>query len=201
MEEKRWESCNAAALLDESFSQDDLRQLALSTGELLGCPLMVLDDTFHGATHHLPLGFSDALFETAVRCGEITCEAGAIISKNAMLTAGWADYVQLADSPLSAAFCTSHQRGRAPRLPHLRGYGRTFGKDPAANLGAFVEMPLRRVKSLYVQDAMLLYSWKCFLSSWFFPSTSSVISASSTVSGEMFTSVLPFRFTPRMLTP
>ena len=104
MEEKRWESCNAAALLDESFSQDDLRQLALSTGELLGCPLMVLDDTFHGATHHLPLGFSDALFETAVRCGEITYEAGAIISKNAMLTAGWADYVQLADSPYRRRF-------------------------------------------------------------------------------------------------
>ena len=57
--------------------------------------------------------------------------------------------------------------------------------------------------SLYgtLQDAMLLYSRKCFLSSWFSPSTSSVISASSTVSGEMFTSVLPFRFTPRILTP
>ena len=104
MEEKRWESCNAEALLEEFFSQDDLRQLALSTGELLGCPLLVLDDTFHAAAHHLPLGFSDALFETTVRCGEITCEAGAIISKNAMLTAGWADYVQLADSPYRRRF-------------------------------------------------------------------------------------------------
>ena len=104
MEEKRWESCNAEALLEEFFSQDDLRQLALSTGELLGCPLLVLDDTFHIAAHHLPLGFSDALFETAVRCGEITYEAGATISKNAMLTAGWADYVQLADSPYQRRF-------------------------------------------------------------------------------------------------
>ena len=135
MEEKRWESCNAEALLEEFFSQDDLRQLALSTGELLGCPLLVLDDTFHVAAHHLPLGFSDALFETAVRRGEITYEAGAIISGNAMLTAGWADYVQLADSPLPAAFCTSHQRGRAPRLPHLRGHGRALGADPSAYLG------------------------------------------------------------------
>ena len=129
MEEKRWESCNAEALLEEFFSQDDLRQLALSTGELLGCPLLVLDDTFHIAAHHLPLGFSDALFETAVRRGEISYEAGAIISRNPMLTAGWADYVQLADSPY-------RRRGRAPRLPDLRGYGRTFGKDSAANLGA-----------------------------------------------------------------
>ena len=104
MEEKRWESCNAEVLLEEFFSQDDLRQLALSTGELLGCPLLVLDDTFHVAAHYLPLGFSDALFETAVRRGEISYEAGAIISKNAMLTAGWADYVQLADSPYRRRF-------------------------------------------------------------------------------------------------
>lgn len=104
MEEKRWESCNAEALLEEFFSQDNFRQLALSTGELIGCPLLVLDDTFHVAAHYLPLGFSDALFETAVRCGEITYEAGAIISKNAMLTAGWADYVQLADSPYRRRF-------------------------------------------------------------------------------------------------
>ena len=104
MEEKRWESCNAEALLEEFFSQDDLRQLALSTGELLVCPLLVLDDTFHIAAHHLPLGFSDALFETAVRRGEISYEAGAIISRNPMLTAGWADYVQLADSPYRRRF-------------------------------------------------------------------------------------------------
>lgn len=104
MEEKRWESCNAEALLEEFFSQDDLRQLALSTGELLGCPLLVLDNTFHIAAHHLPLGFSDALFETAVRRGEISYEAGAIISRNPMLTAGWADYVQLADSPYRRRF-------------------------------------------------------------------------------------------------
>lgn len=98
MEEKRWESCNAEALLDVFFSQDDLRQLALSTGELLGCPLLVLDDTFRIAAYRLPLGFSDELFQNAVRRGEIAYEAGAIISKNPMLSAGWADYVQLPES-------------------------------------------------------------------------------------------------------
>ena len=85
-------------------------------------------------------------------------------------------------------------------LPHFLLFLRN-AESSSANLRAFVEMPLRRVKPLYVQDSMLLYSRKCFLSSWFSPSTSSVISASSTVSGETFTSVLPFRFTPRMLTP
>ena len=104
MSEATWEMCSAETLLEQFFAQDDLGKLTVSTGELLGCPLLVLDDTFHVAAHYLPLGFSDALFETAVRRGEITYEAGAIISRNAMLTAGWADYVQLADSPYRRRF-------------------------------------------------------------------------------------------------
>ena len=104
MGEATWEMCSAETLLEQFFAQDDLGKLTVSTGELLGCPLLVLDDTFHVAAHHLPLGFSDALFETAVRRGEISYEAGAIISENAMLTAGWADYVQLADSPYRRRF-------------------------------------------------------------------------------------------------
>ena len=104
MGEATWEMCSAETLLEQFFAQDDLGKLTVSTGELLGCPLLVLDDTFHVAAHYLPLGFSDALFETAVRCGEISYEAGAIISENAMLTAGWADYVQLADSPYRRRF-------------------------------------------------------------------------------------------------
>ena len=104
MGEATWEMCSAETLLEQFFAQDDLGKLTVSTGELLGCPLLVLDDTFHVAAHYLPLGFSDALFETAVRRGEISYEAGAIISENAMLTAGWADYVQLADSPYRRRF-------------------------------------------------------------------------------------------------
>ena len=104
MGEATWEMCSAETLLEQFFAQDDLGKLTVSTGELLGCPLLVLDDTFHVAAHYLPLGFSDALFETAVRRGEISYEAGAIISENAMLTAGWADYVQLADSPYQRRF-------------------------------------------------------------------------------------------------
>lgn len=104
MGEATWETCSAETLLEQFFAQDDLGKLTVSTGELLGCPLLVLDDTFHVAAHYLPLGFSDALFETAVRRGEISYEAGAIISENAMLTAGWADYVQLADSPYRRRF-------------------------------------------------------------------------------------------------
>ena len=104
MGEATWEMCSAETLLEQFFAQDDLGKLTVSTGELLGCPLLVLDGTFHVAAHYLPLGFSDALFETAVRRGEISYEAGAIISENVMLTAGWADYVQLADSPYRRRF-------------------------------------------------------------------------------------------------
>ena len=104
MGEATWEMCSAETLLEQFFAQDDLGKLTVSTGELLSCPLLVLDDTFHVAAHYLPLGFSDALFETAVRRGEISYEAGAIISRNPMLTAGWADYVQLADSPYRRRF-------------------------------------------------------------------------------------------------
>ena len=104
MGEATREMCSAETLLEQFFAQDDLGKLTVSTGELLGCPLLVLDDTFHVAAHYLPLGFSDALFETAVRRGEISYEAGAIISRNPMLTAGWADYVQLADSPYRRRF-------------------------------------------------------------------------------------------------
>ena len=81
MEEKRWESCNAEALLEEFFSQDDLRQLALSTGELLDCPLLVLDDTFHVAAYRMPHDFSDGIFQSSVRCGEVSYEVGAISAK------------------------------------------------------------------------------------------------------------------------
>ena len=75
MEETRWESRTAEALLEEFFSRDNLRQLALSAGELLDCPLLVLDDTFHVAAHHLPLGFSDELFQIVTWKQKMPCAA------------------------------------------------------------------------------------------------------------------------------
>lgn len=104
MAETQWETCSADALLREFFAQDDLSRLAEGAGALLGCPLLVLDDTFHVAAHHLPLGFSDAVFQASVRSGEITYEAGAIISRSPALTAGNADYVQLEGSAYRRRF-------------------------------------------------------------------------------------------------
>lgn len=95
--EKEWTD-RVVTLLSEFFLQDDLQQLTLDTGMLLRCPLLVLDDTFHVRAHFLPPSFSDGLFREAVRCGEITYEAGALISKSLALSGGAADYIKLEDS-------------------------------------------------------------------------------------------------------
>lgn len=97
MMEQEWRE-HIDTLLSEFLLQDDLQQLALDTGMLLRCPLLVLDDTFHVRAHFLPPSFSDEVFRNAVRCGEITYEAGALISKSAALSSGSADYIKLVDS-------------------------------------------------------------------------------------------------------
>ena len=95
--EQEW-SDRIDGLLSEFLLQDDLQQLTLDTGMLLQCPLLVLDDTFHVRAHFLPPSFSDEVFRNAVRCGEITYEAGAVISKSPALSGGTADYIKLVDS-------------------------------------------------------------------------------------------------------
>ena len=98
------ESGSADALLAEFFAHDDLKALAADAGALLECPLLVLDDTFHVTAHHRPLGFTDPFFQDAVRQGEITYEAGAIISQSEALSAGRADYVKLEGSDYRRRF-------------------------------------------------------------------------------------------------
>ena len=94
----------AAALLEEFLTIDDLQRLAADAGALLGCPLLVIDDAYHVCAHYLPLGFSDKLFQDAIRIGEITYEAGAIISQSSALTAGKADYIELDESQFRRRF-------------------------------------------------------------------------------------------------
>ena len=106
MEQANWKNGSADALLSEFFAQDDLKALAADAGALLECPLLVLDDTFHVTAHHRPLGFTDPLFQDAVRQGEITYEAGAVISQSEALSAGKADYVKLIGSDYRRRFWT-----------------------------------------------------------------------------------------------
>lgn len=111
-------------LLSEFLLQDDLQQLALDTGMLLRCPLLVLDDTFHVRAHFLPPSFSDEVFRNAVRCGEITYEAGVLISKSTALSSGTADYIKLVDSVYPRRFAPLISAGVRLGYLNLRGYGR-----------------------------------------------------------------------------
>lgn len=95
---------NTDVLLTEFFAQDDLKALAVDAGALLECPLLVLDDTLHVAAYHRPLGFTDPLFQETVRQGQITYEAGAVISQSDALSAGKADYVKLGGSEYRRRF-------------------------------------------------------------------------------------------------
>ena len=95
MEDERQKRYGTDSFLAEFFAQDDLKSLAADAGALLECPLLVLDDTFHVTAHHRPLGFTDPLFQESIRQGQITYEAGAVISQSAALSAGKADYVKL----------------------------------------------------------------------------------------------------------
>ena len=89
---------DTTVLLADFFAQDDLARLTADAGELLDCPLMVIDDAFRVAAHYAPPGFADPLFDRAVQQGAITYEAGAIISRSPALSARRPDYVEVADS-------------------------------------------------------------------------------------------------------
>ena len=82
---------DTTVLLADFFAQDDLARLTADAGELLDCPLMVIDDAFRVAAHYAPPDFADPLFDRAV-------QQGAIISRSPALSARRPDYVEVADS-------------------------------------------------------------------------------------------------------
>ena len=99
MEETRWGVGSTDELFKDFFLQDDLNKLVSDTGRLLQCPLIILDKTFHVVAYYQPEGFSDRVFQEAVRSGEITYEAGAILSHNGTTVNGEkTGYVKLSDS-------------------------------------------------------------------------------------------------------
>lgn len=104
MSKNNGKSYDVSGIINSFFEQDDLKQLAAEIGTLLDCPLLVLDDTFHIAAHFSLLDFSDTVFETAVRCREISYEVGAVISKNANLSTGKADFIKPDESQYKRRF-------------------------------------------------------------------------------------------------
>ena len=91
-------------LLRDFLSQDNLKKLAHDTGKIVGCPLLILDDTFHVISYFMPPNFTDTVFEGAVEQGEITYEAGVIISRSPALCNGKPDFIELRGSAFQRRF-------------------------------------------------------------------------------------------------
>ena len=97
-------SKRANTLLNDFLLRDDLKKLAFDAGILLDCPLLVLDDAFRVIASYCPEDFSDNIFQDAIEHGEITYEAGAIISQSEELCQGNAADITLEGSPFRRRF-------------------------------------------------------------------------------------------------
>lgn len=87
------------ALLTSFFARDDLDALTAQAGAMLGCPILILEDTFHVFSSYCPLDFTDALFRKTLLRGELTFEVSAAISQSQTLAGGTADFVRPEGSP------------------------------------------------------------------------------------------------------
>lgn len=120
MNEAPFGSSEIAVLLNDFLLNDDIAGLAADVGRLLGYPLLVINDTFHVAASYYPANFTDFVFINAVKLGEITYEAGALISQSESLNGGCADYIKLSDSPFLRRFGSAHELRGAARLSDMR---------------------------------------------------------------------------------
>lgn len=93
---------NLEKMLGDFFEQDSLDKLTADAGELLGCPLLVVDDTFHIVSSCKPSGFCDRVFDNAVTRGEITYEVVSMLSSRADKTEPL--YVAIQDSAIMRLF-------------------------------------------------------------------------------------------------
>ena len=139
-------------LLRDFFEKDDTDKLTRDAGETLGCPLLVINDTFRVIAHFSPSGFRDELFEKAVRHGEITYEAGAIISKSTALSSGEPDFVELIGS--------NHRRRFAPLISDGVRYGYLVCVDVGGILDSvdgetFSTVEAVLAKQLFVEESRI----------------------------------------------
>ena len=137
----------ADALLSDFLAQDGVHLLARDAGRLLNCPLLVLDDTFRVSAYYRTEGFADALFDGAVQMGQITYEAGAIISNSPLLTEGKPDYIQLADS--------DHRRRFAPLICSGVRLGYLICVDTGDHLRAVPDDTFRMVEAVLAKQLFM----------------------------------------------
>jgi hypothetical protein len=145
--EERLALQEAASLLSDFFEKGDLKQLAWDAGILMDCPLLVLDDTFHILAYYKTDGFADPLFDKAVQLGQITYEAGAIISKSPLLSAGKPDYINLEDS--------THRRRFAPLISAGVRHGYLICVDVDDHLQTVSEDVFRTVETVLAKQLLM----------------------------------------------
>lgn len=92
------------AFLDDFFRTDSLDQLTADVAALFDCPVMVVDDSFHAVSWHMPSGFQDRPFQGSIDRGELTYEASSLLSNSTDLAQQGELYVALADSPWQRRF-------------------------------------------------------------------------------------------------
>ena len=134
-------------LFTDFFRQDDLNRLAVDSAAILGCPLMIVDETFHIAAHAAPPDFHDKVFENAVSHGEITYEASALISTNAEILAGRPVYIELEDSPYARRFAPLRTSGI-----HL---GYLICVDADSHLRAIEETVYQKVETVLAKQLFM----------------------------------------------
>lgn len=92
------------AFLDDFFRTDSLDRLTADAAALLDCPVMVVDDSFHAVSWHMPADFQDRPFQGSIDRGELTYEASSLLSNSPALMQQGELYVALADSPWQRRF-------------------------------------------------------------------------------------------------
>lgn len=91
-------------LFHDFFESDNLDRLIRDAGEMLSCPLLVVNDTFHIVASYVPAGFHDPAFDAALVRGEITYEAISMLSWDLMANPTAGVFQPVEDSPYARRF-------------------------------------------------------------------------------------------------
>lgn len=91
-------------LFRDFFESDSLEMLAKDGGMMLGCPLLVVDDTFHIVASYVPEGFHDVVFEAALARGEITYEVISVLNRDLTRDSGEGVFQTVQDSRYTRRF-------------------------------------------------------------------------------------------------
>lgn len=98
-------------ILEDFFYQDDLNKLTEDVGKILHCPILVLDLTFRIVALYITHGFSDVIFDDAVKQGKITYESSAVIHRKDAEHSGKSDYIKLEGSDFRRRFAPLKSAG------------------------------------------------------------------------------------------